>query len=278
MCNLFLPLCPFVLHSIATGQGQRPANDGPDAKILFSYLSRNPYKNSSDPDQAQLKPLALKTAKLYKRTSWHTCPCFFQTVSVLHPLPGPSKPVFGFAYKYCARCSAAARVLRPMRLGGIGDRSYKGDQYFNRCIFAGVQCIFADSVSSPDVYSNLTRCPPSSQPPPSLHSHLHPVSPAQGNMSADDEGEEQRGQSRYSYYRHVDTGEDSDDAYEVDGSNRSTTTHRETSLRRHREWMETTPEPETSAQVSRRRTFQSGLDAYLTETYGPRGGKDTRKK
>ncbi|KAK6379013.1 hypothetical protein LTS17_006716 [Exophiala oligosperma] len=216
----------------------------------------NPYKNSSDPDQPQSKPLALKTAKLYKRTSWHTCPCFFQTVSVLHPLPGPSKPVFGFAYKYCARCSAAARVLRPMRLGGIGDRNYKGDQYFNRCIFAGVQGVFADSTNSPDVYSNLTRSAP---PPPPQQQQAH----SQVKMFADEGGQSQR-----SYYHDLDeAGIDPD--FEDDTTD-TTTLHRETSRRRYGERTET---PSTSE--SRRRTFQSGLDAYLNETYGSRGEKNT---
>ncbi|KAL6245883.1 hypothetical protein RBB50_007036 [Rhinocladiella similis] len=255
MCNLFVPLCPFVLHSITTGQAQTQPNDGPDAKILFSYLSRNPYKNSSDPDQPQSKPLALKTAKLYKRTSWHTCPCFFQTVSVLHPLPGPSKPVFGFAYKHCARCSAAARVLRPMRLGGMGDRNYKGDQYFNRCIFAGVQGVFADSATSPDVYSNLTRGPPR-QPQVKVSSAGH---------------EGGRNQSS-SYHHDFDGDEDEDESEDEVDDNDNTTTHPETSRRRYWECSDTT---ETSY-VSQRRTFQSGLNAYLTATYGSRGGRDTR--
>lgn len=145
MCNLLLPLCPFVLHSLSTSEHsepeQVPSSVSRDAQILFSYLSKRPYPGSPDqPSQAspQRKPLALQATQLYKRTDWHTCPCFFQRVSVLHPLPGPSKPIFGPASQYCARCSAAARPLRPMRLGGVDTPTTRNDPYWNRCIFAGV--------------------------------------------------------------------------------------------------------------------------------------------
>ncbi|KAK5057509.1 hypothetical protein LTR84_011509 [Exophiala bonariae] len=54
-------------------------------------------------------------------------------------MPGPSRPIFGMAYRHCKRCSSAAKTVRPMRMGGIGD---KGDPYLNRCIFAGARWRF----------------------------------------------------------------------------------------------------------------------------------------
>ena len=243
MCNLLVPLCPFVLHSLTTQSHQEtPSNPAVDAKILFSYLSKNAYKNSSD--QPQPKPLALKTAKLYKRTSWHTCPCFFRLVAVLHPLTGPSKARFGFPYQSCSRCSGAARVLRPMRLGGIGDGNSKGDQYFNRCIFAAGQEVL-EVLSEPDVYSNLTRAPAHARPS---------ASPSRSHESADrmcqkpSSNESQR---------------DTLDSWEAGFH------QRDREKQRQDRW---------SSELQRRnRTFQSGLDSYLTETYGSPGkGADSR--
>lgn len=153
MCNLLIPLCPFVLHSVTTsaqcGQQYRCPSD---AKILFSYLSKNPddslqHGSRQGSSQIRTTPVAQKSTKLYKRTNWHTCSCFFHRVAVLHPMPGPSRPIFGMAYKPCKRCSDAAKTLRPMRMGGIGD---KGDPFWNRCIFAGARGVFDNGYGDDD--------------------------------------------------------------------------------------------------------------------------------
>jgi hypothetical protein len=251
MCNLLVPLCPFVLHSLTTQSHQETgSNPAVDAKILFSYLSKNGYKNSSN--QPQPKPLALKTARLYKRTSWHTCPCFFRVVAVLHPLTGPSKARFGFPYQSCARCSGAARVLRPMRLGGIGDGNSKGDQYFNRCIFAAGQEVLEDSSGS-DVYSNLTRAPAQARP--------------SGSSSRSQPADRQYQNRCVNESQH-----DPLDSWEANSHER----HREKKSLdnwRSRSNVENVP----SELLRRSRTFQSGLDSYLTETYGsPVKGADSR--
>jgi hypothetical protein len=241
MCNLLVPLCPFVLHSLTPQSHQEtPSNPAVDAKILFSYLSKNGYNNSSN--QPQPKPLALKTAKLYKRTSWHTCPCFFRVVAVLHPLTGPSKARFGFPYQSCARCSGAARVLRPMRLGGIGDGNSKGDQYFNRCIFAAGQEVLEDTSES-DVYSNLTRTPAHARPSRSP-SRSQPV-------------------DRQCQYRSTnESQQDLLDRWEADSHQR----HRE--KKNQDNWGSKSNVRDAPSELQRRsRTFQLGLESYLTETY-----------
>lgn len=156
MCNLLIPLCPFVLHSVTTSTAHVSQFRGPsDAQVLFSYLSKNSYahlqhRSRQEPSHAQhtqIVPLAQRSTKLYKRTIWHTCSCFFRRVVVLHPMPGPSRPTFGMAYKPCKRCSDAAKTIRPMRMGGIGD---KADPYWNRCIFAGARGVLENGFENED--------------------------------------------------------------------------------------------------------------------------------
>ena len=133
MCNLLLPLCPFVLHSVdtSTRNGPKYGRNPSDVQILYSYLSKRPYfsrtsRSREHPSQIQTVPLARETTKLYKRTNWHTCLCEFDHVGVLHPMPGPTRLTFGMSYKPCKRCSQAAKILKPVRKGGIAE---KGDPY-----------------------------------------------------------------------------------------------------------------------------------------------------
>jgi len=55
-------------------------------------------------------------------------------------MSGPSRPTFGTALPCCARCTVAAKLLRPMRMGGIGHASWSAgnDGFWGRCAFLGV--------------------------------------------------------------------------------------------------------------------------------------------
>jgi hypothetical protein len=150
MCNLLIPLCPFVLHSVATSSSAAAYNSTPgsmvDAKILYAYLSKRSYEPSGTavPSTSHKPtPLVLPSLKLYKRITWHTCSCFFTSVTVLHPRPGPGRPSFGTSGWYCSRCSKAAKVLRPMRSGGPTDRDSREDPWFNVCYFLGLSSMTA---------------------------------------------------------------------------------------------------------------------------------------
>lgn len=233
MCNLLIPLCPFVLHSItaadsAATQNAPSTSSSTDAKILFSYLSKRPYRSpGAPPNTQQPKPLALPSLKLYKRTTWHTCPCFFNYIAVLHPRPGPSRPTFGSAGKYCARCSSAARLLRPIRRGGPMDRNTRNDQYWNRCSFLGASTVFEADDGTEEVCQNReTRVP--SQPEPAR-------SGEQAQIFNDYYSPQQRREE-------VSIGDSP----------------------RHRRY------GEESYSTSSKSRYQDDLDSYLGETYGGR--------
>jgi len=178
MCNLLVPLCPFVLHSITASDSaathEDPLDSSADAKILFSYLSKRPYQSpGSNPAPSYNqgpKPLSLPSLKLYKRINWHTCPCFFTSITVLHPRPGPSRPTFGCAGKYCARCSSAAKPLRPMRRGGPMDRNTRSDPYWNRCVFLGASGVF-ESNGSEEICETNGNYATNSARQPTRHVH-----------------------------------------------------------------------------------------------------------
>lgn len=149
MCNLLIPLCPFVLHSTTTTTTNHETgccSSSNDAKILYAYMSKRPYKHSSSSPSSSSNPIpqppSVKAAKLYKRAEWHTCSCVFSRVSVLHPLPGPSRPVFGSGYRICTRCSVAAKPLRPQRRGGPTDFWTRTDPFYNRTVFPGASGVF----------------------------------------------------------------------------------------------------------------------------------------
>jgi hypothetical protein len=265
MCNLLIPLCPFVLHSLTTSGSSNAQNatqtPARDAQILFSYLSKRPYEGpttqTSNVD-TQPRPLALKTTKLYKRTNWHTCPCFFDRVSILHPLPGPSKPTFGSAYEYCGRCSKAAKLLRPMRLGGINDASTRNDPYWNRCIFTGLRGVFGEPVKVRNDRDNGTRAVFEARPafvPP--------------QTQTDRQWRERSFVCKDEYPRETD----------ANGQTRSEDTKVDQVSDDWRWSPQTKNAPgEVSRSQSGRQTYQSDLDSYIAETYGSRkdGRKDTR--
>ncbi|KIX00818.1 uncharacterized protein Z518_09883 [Rhinocladiella mackenziei CBS 650.93] len=282
MCNLLIPLCPFVLYSITTSTAQelQPSSSFADAKILFSYLSKRPYHRSSSNHQSRHqtyplpKPLALKTTKLYKRTNWHTCPCFFRRVSVLHPLPGPSRPTFGSAYQYCSRCSSAAKLLRPMRLGGIGDSSVRNDPYWNRCIFAGARVVFEDDeddyLGDGEDHSNLRAVPVIFQP---VHVQPQPQTRNQTMTKQvryrprqESQWDRRNGQHRQRRQSETDSeSESNDDEYQYE----------------HR-WTPWTDRAEGEAKSNysgsnnRSPSYQADLDSYLNETYETRENDNTR--
>lgn len=185
MCNLLIPVCPYILHSLSKNsrnstndQQDTERNTAVDAKILYNYLSKKPYEYSkvsptsnenennskqttkqythesnlnmlTSISKANVKP----NTRLYRLTTWHTCPCFFWMVTVLHPYPGPSRAAFGSALQRCNRCSASAKVLRPMRMGGMHDVSAKGDQYWERCVFLNASDVFEGGSS--DIEPNV---------------------------------------------------------------------------------------------------------------------------
>ena len=249
MCNLLIPLCPFVLHSVAASDSSAayisPPDSSTDAKILFSYLSKRPYQPSDSPPSQSRNyptPLSLPSLKLYKRINWHTCPCIFNQITVLHPRPGPSRPTFGCAGKSCRRCSLAARVLRPMRRGGPTDRSTR-HPYWNRCMFLG-----ADGVFEPE---DNEACEDLRSPQPMQNR------PAQVQQHAEFR------QRTYDYGEHLERSpSQNDDGYgqKINGRVDEVPSHAESGRASQR-----------NPGSRPRSRYQADLKSYLAETYGEQG-------
>ncbi|OCT47744.1 hypothetical protein CLCR_03689 [Cladophialophora carrionii] len=219
------------------------ADSSTDAKILFTYLSKRPYQSPGarpNTTDSQPKPLSLPSLKLYKRTNWHTCPCFFSRIAVLHPRPGPSRPTFGCAGKYCARCSSAAILLRPMRRGGPMDQNTRNDPYWNRCVFLGASGVFESSTTEEIGEGNGTHLTPQPQQAsrPVRRDFEAGSYRKSGNRREDGDCEPRR---RQPFYEELDP--------------RSC---RDTERRNRR-----------SSRTSR---YQADLDSYLEETYGKKRG------
>ena len=148
MCNLLIPLCPFVLHSITSNSAasqNAPSDPSTDAKILFSYLSKSHtsllacHQIATAP---QPKPLSLPSLKLYKRTKLAYLSMFLQPHCCSSSASRTQQTYVWLFSQYCARCSSAARLLRPVRRGGPMDRNTRNDSYWNRCIFLGASGVF----------------------------------------------------------------------------------------------------------------------------------------
>ncbi|KAI1619901.1 hypothetical protein EDD37DRAFT_613605 [Exophiala viscosa] len=146
MCQLFIPICPLVLHS-STYPHDPNVHDvqlkpAADAKLLLVYLTKQPdmgLLSSEVLNQARMKPKAWEKAKLYNRTTWHTCSCFFKSVSILHPAQGHSKPAMRPSLPTCEGCSKAAELLRPCRLGGLAVPRFVTSPFYERCTFSPVK-------------------------------------------------------------------------------------------------------------------------------------------
>ncbi|KIV81924.1 hypothetical protein PV11_04071 [Exophiala sideris] len=151
MCRLFIPICPLVLHCSAypndPNQHDIQPKPSADAKLLLVYLTKRPDKgllSSEVLKQSKLKSKAWEKAKLYDRTTWHTCPCFFKSVSILHPPQGHSKPVMRPSLPTCAECSEAAKLLRPWRMGGLAVPRFVTSPLYDRCTFSPVSGVLEE--------------------------------------------------------------------------------------------------------------------------------------
>jgi hypothetical protein len=259
MCNLLIPLCPFVLHSVTTSAqcGQQYVGSS-DAKILFSYLSKRPYDSHSSrsrqhPSQMQTTSLAQNATKLYKRTNWHTCSCFFHRVAVLHPMPGPSRPTFGMAYKPCKRCSSAAKTLKPMRMGGIGD---KGDPYWDRCIFAGARGVFENGFGDEDdrTGGNMKFSSPNVDAARGVRPTEDAVRPDDSDHRTDHHAPRSRG---YDYQDAQDSRSQSFHHKQEDPSEQRAQRHKDDDRNHY------VTRTSNSAKIS----YSEDLDRYLSDTY-----------
>lgn len=151
MCNLFIPLCPIGLHATAYPDGANLPGDLTDAQILWVYLCKSPAKECAvlkGPkhskatleawlNQPKSTRQAWEKAKLYDRITWHTCPCFFKGVSILHPLEGHGRPAYRPSLPTCTRCTAAAKSLRMERMGGLAVPRFVTTPEYDRCTFDG---------------------------------------------------------------------------------------------------------------------------------------------
>lgn len=260
MCNLLLPLCPFVLHSVdtSTQSGQQYGRSPSDAQILYSYLSNRPYDNRTSRSReyhwrTQTIPLAQKTTKLYRRTNWHTCACFFRRVGVLHPMPGPSRPTFGMAYKPCKRCSRAAKTLKPVRRGGISDN---GDPYWDRCNFACARGVLEHVVGDDDRIGRYLRF--SSQDEDVARGVARPVDSVEPDDSGGHQTHHQCALPRGHMYPN---GQDP----ERDSFHQNQKDHPEQRAKRGKDEYKPHYVPRTSESANI--SYGEGLDRYLADTY-----------